>query len=174
MKTQLKDQGCDNVLPGQNCRTLQEVVIDEYGTVVERLLAEGIGTSSERTLPQSHFMHHESLWSHSGLNPSLHNQKPVSECLRDCVTSVQRKSSLYHCILKVLGVNLSPETAYPDWGFHGFPQSLQANAHNTSSNWGTAAFFHVPSNSVFDNDPIIRCYIVKGIGSSSNEPQINK
>jgi hypothetical protein len=26
------------------------------------------------------------------------------------------------------GLQLGPETGYPDWGFIGFPQSLQANA----------------------------------------------
>jgi hypothetical protein len=31
-------------------------------------------------------------------------------------------------IWEVPGSNLSLETSYPDWGFCGFPQSLQANA----------------------------------------------
>jgi hypothetical protein len=34
-KPQLKDRGCDNVLPDQDCRTLQGVVIDECEAVVE-------------------------------------------------------------------------------------------------------------------------------------------
>jgi hypothetical protein len=31
-------------------------------------------------------------------------------------------------IREVPGSDLDPETDYPDWGFCGFPRSLQANA----------------------------------------------
>jgi hypothetical protein len=30
-------------------------------------------------------------------------------------------------IWKVLGLDLSQDTNYPHWDFHGFPQALQAN-----------------------------------------------
>jgi DNA/RNA endonuclease YhcR with UshA esterase domain len=31
------------------------------------------------------------------------------------------------CIWKVLGLNLSQDTKYPDWDFHRFSQASQAN-----------------------------------------------
>jgi hypothetical protein len=34
-KAQLKDQECDNVLPGQGYHTLEGTVMDEYGAMVE-------------------------------------------------------------------------------------------------------------------------------------------
>jgi hypothetical protein len=36
LSPKLKDRGCDNVLPDQDCRTSQWVVIDEYGAMVKR------------------------------------------------------------------------------------------------------------------------------------------
>jgi hypothetical protein len=57
-------------------------------------------------------------------------------------------------IWKVLGSNLSPETGYPDGGFHVFPHSLQTNTLNYAMNTS----FHILSNSSFTCHPFIQCY----------------
>jgi hypothetical protein len=43
-------------------------------------------------------------------------------------TSCSSDLTLLSRIREDSGSNLGPETAYPDWGFSWFPQSIQANA----------------------------------------------
>jgi hypothetical protein len=56
---QLKDRGCDTVLPGQGCHTSQRAVIDEYGAMIEWWLARESWINPEMNLLQCHAIHHE-------------------------------------------------------------------------------------------------------------------
>jgi hypothetical protein len=56
--------------------------------------------------------------------------------------------------------SLDLETGYPDWGFRGFPQSLQANAGTLFSITPQPCYCTYFSNSSFSNHLFIRCYIV--------------
>jgi hypothetical protein len=56
-------------------------------------------------------------------------------------------------IREVPGSNLSPEIGYPDWGFRGFPQSLQAHLK-----LGHDRFLLNPSQFIIHLSPfILRC-----------------
>jgi hypothetical protein len=63
---------------------------------------------------------------------------------------------------KASDVSLSPETAYLDWGFRGFSQSLHAGLYNGTTNEAKATSFYILSNSLFTN-PIIKFCIVWAI-----------
>jgi hypothetical protein len=64
--------------------------------------------------------------------------------------------SLLACIWEVCSSKLSWDTEYPDWHFHEFLQSLWIKSPILAK--GTIAFFHVLSNSLFTDHPLIcRC-----------------
>jgi hypothetical protein len=64
-------------------------------------------------------------------------------------------------IREVPDSNLGLEADYPDWGFGGFPQFLQANARKkTYLKSGPIASFNILYNSSFMNHSIIRLYVV--------------
>jgi hypothetical protein len=62
-------------------------------------------------------------------------------------------------IREIRSTNLGPETGYPDWGFCGFSQSLQANAGIVPSNLATT---HSSNHFrlIFIYHPFIRSYSV--------------
>jgi hypothetical protein len=68
-----------------------------------------------------------------------------------CVTAM-----LKACLLEVLGSDLGPDTRYPDWGFCGFPKSLQANV-GLVSQWNLDHY--LPQSFHFINHPIFWFYI---------------
>jgi hypothetical protein len=71
---------------------------------------------------------------------------------------LERLTLLVH-ILEVLGSNLGQDTGYPEWGFHGFPQSLQVNAGIVSKKLGHSCF-QILSISSFTYYLIIQYFIV--------------
>jgi hypothetical protein len=62
-------------------------------------------------------------------------------------------------IREVPGSNLSPVTGYPDLGFCGFPQSLQANA-GIDLKLGHDHFLPHPFQFIVHYHPLIQRYIV--------------
>jgi hypothetical protein len=70
---QLKAQARDNVLSGQDYRTPQGVVINEYEAMVEWLLAGENPRNSDRNLLRTYTTN--LIWSRPGLSPSLRGKK---------------------------------------------------------------------------------------------------
>jgi hypothetical protein len=56
---QLRDRGCDNMLPDRGNHTTQEAVIDEYGTMMEWWLEEENQKTLEKNLLQPHFIQYK-------------------------------------------------------------------------------------------------------------------
>jgi hypothetical protein len=77
----------------------------------------------------------------------------------------------HFCVWDVLGSNLSPETGYSDGGFLWFSSVPSGKFWGSTLNQVTAASFHVLSNLLFINHPIIQGCFVQ---TSLKKPQINK
>jgi hypothetical protein len=66
---ELKDRGCDTVLPGQGCSTSQRAVINGCGAMVGSQFSEENGINSKKHVFWGHFVHHESHTKSPGIKP---------------------------------------------------------------------------------------------------------
>jgi hypothetical protein len=67
---------------------------------------------------------------------------------------------LLTCIREMLCSNLGRHSEYRNWDLSWFSSVRKGNFSDTISSQATTAFFQIPSQSLFINHPIIRCYVV--------------
>jgi hypothetical protein len=76
-----------------------------------------------------HHLHHPQLQYYNTLACSISESFIFTAQLCDAYTELAvLVVTLQTCIRELLGLNLSPNTSYPDWDFYGFTHSRHANA----------------------------------------------